>query len=64
MRVGAVPMILARIGHFLTLGGWAIAALIAARLAFGLFRFARLPALPSELPGRAVGSLPLALARP
>jgi DNA segregation ATPase FtsK/SpoIIIE, S-DNA-T family len=35
--------VIARIGHLITLGGWAIAALIAARLAFGLVRFARLP---------------------
>jgi S-DNA-T family DNA segregation ATPase FtsK/SpoIIIE len=35
--------VIARLGHLITLGGWAIAVLIAARLAFGLVRFARLP---------------------
>jgi DNA segregation ATPase FtsK/SpoIIIE, S-DNA-T family len=35
--------VIARLGHLITLGGWAIAALIAACLAFGLVRFARLP---------------------
>jgi DNA segregation ATPase FtsK/SpoIIIE, S-DNA-T family len=35
--------VIAEVGHWIVTGGWAIAVLIAARLAFGLVRFARLP---------------------
>jgi S-DNA-T family DNA segregation ATPase FtsK/SpoIIIE len=35
--------VIARLGHWLTFGGWTLAALTGLRLAFGVYRFARLP---------------------
>jgi DNA segregation ATPase FtsK/SpoIIIE, S-DNA-T family len=35
--------VIAEVGHWLTVGGWVVVVLIAARLAFGVYRFARLP---------------------